>query len=150
MVSANDETMSATPPMSHPTRPGLDDLPDPPAAPRKKKPTRSRVFPAPADDDDAATTPAASRRRLVFGDGGEFDSPEGGGGGAGARGARGGTRTPASPPMTREGEGGKEPKTLARVQDQVDAEVATLVHLILAPVANPGLNQCTSKGDGLV
>ena len=44
----NDETMSATPPMSHPTRPGLDDLPDPPAAPRKKKPTRSRVFPAPA------------------------------------------------------------------------------------------------------
>lgn len=108
---ANDETMSATPPMSHPTRPGLDDLPDPPAAPRKKKPTRSRVFPAPADDDDATTTPAASRRRLVFGDGGEFDSPEGGGAG-GAAGGAGGTRTPASPPMTRgRASGGKEPKT---------------------------------------
>ena len=84
---ADDETMSATPPMSHPTRPGLDDLPDPPAAPRKKRPTRSRVFPANPAADPATTTPAATRRRLVFGDGGEFDSPEGGGGGAGGGGA---------------------------------------------------------------
>ena len=87
--------------------------PGSPAAPRKKKPTRSRVFPAPsvAPSDDAATTPAATRRRLVFSDGGEFDSPEGGAGGsAGAR--AGGTTTPASPPMTRgRASGGKEPKT---------------------------------------
>lgn len=97
--------------MSHPTRPGLDDLPDPPAAPRKKKPTRSRVFPAPSVDD-AATTPAATRRRLVFGDGGEFDSPDGGAGGSAGGRAGGGTTTPASPPMTRgRASGGKEPKT---------------------------------------
>ena len=112
---ADDETMSATPPMSHPTRPGLDDLPDPPAAPRKKRPTRSRVFPANPAADPATMTPAATRRRLVFGDGGEFDSPEGGGGGAGGGGAgggAGGTTTPASPPMTRgRASGGKEPKT---------------------------------------
>ena len=64
---ADDETMSATPPMSHPTRPGLDDLPDPPAAPRKKKPTRSRVFPAPrggrGDDARGDAAKAGVRRR---------------------------------------------------------------------------------------
>ena len=82
---------------------------EPPAAPRKKQPTRRRVVEEHLEGH-LLTTPTSTQRKLAFGDGDEFDSPDGGG--VQGLGSGGVGTTPASPPMTRgRASGGKEPKT---------------------------------------